>query len=96
QGTGYRVTVEAGVLKLMVGFSHPVEVQPARGIQFQVEENRLIKGSGCNKQLVGQTAADIRKIKKPEPYKGKGISYQGEKIRRKAGKAAKVGAGAAA
>ncbi len=90
-GTGYRASVEGGKLKIMIGFSHPVIVEPPPGIEFKVEENTLITVSGINKQTVGQVAADIRLIRKPEPYKGKGISYKGEKIRRKAGKAAKAG-----
>lgn len=94
QGTGYRVSLEGGNLKLLVGFSHPVIVEPLPGIQFQVEGNNIIKVSGIDKQLVGQVSASIRSIKKPDPYKGKGIRYQGEKVKKKPGKAAKVGAAA--
>lgn len=91
-GTGYRASLEGENLKLLVGFSHPVIVKPDKGIKFQVEGTNVIKVSGADKQLVGQVAASIRTIKKVEPYKGKGIRYQGEKVRRKAGKAAKAGA----
>jgi large subunit ribosomal protein L6 len=94
-GTGYRVSLDGLNLKIIVGFSHPVIVKPKTGIQFQVEGNNVIKILGFDKQLVGQTAAEIRKIRKPEPYKGKGIHYQGEKIKRKAGKVAKAGTTAA-
>ena len=79
-------------LKIMVGFSHPVIVEPIMGINFEVEENRLIKISGPDKDLVGQVADRIRNIKKPDAYKGKGIRYKGEIIKLKPGKAAKVGA----
>jgi len=88
-GTGYRVTKQANKLIISVGYSHPVEYQAPQGIQLDVEGNNIIKVSGIDKQLVGQIAAEIRAIRKPEPYKGKGIRYQGEHIRRKAGKAAK-------
>lgn len=94
QGTGYRVSLEGNNLKLLVGFSHPIIVEPLPGIQFQVEGNNIIKVSGIDKQLVGQVSASIRSIKKPDPYKGKGIRYQGEKVKKKPGKAAKVGAAA--
>jgi large subunit ribosomal protein L6 len=93
-GTGYRASLEGGKLKILVGFSHPVFVEPPENIEFKVENNTLITVSGIDKQLVGQVAASIREIRKPEPYKGKGISYQGEKIKRKPGKAAKAGEGA--
>ena len=95
QGTGYRANLEGENLKLSLGFSHPVIVKPRPGIKFQVEESKIIKVEGINKQQVGQTAAEIRAIREPEPYKGKGIRYQGEKVRRKPGKAAKAGAAAA-
>ncbi len=76
---------------LNVGFSHPVEFPPPEGIKFDVDTRAgLIKVQGIDKQLVGQVASDIRKIRPPEPYKGKGIRYQGEYVRRKAGKAGKV------
>lgn len=90
-GTGYRVKKEGKKLVLSLGFSHPVEVEPVEGIQFEVEGNDTIKVSGIDKQLVGQVAAKIRQIKPPEPYKGKGIRYQDEEVRRKPGKAGKAG-----
>ena len=87
---GYRAEMEGKNLKLFVGYSHPVIVEPEEGISFDVEtRTRQIKVMGSNLEQVGQVAADIRKIRPPEPYKGKGIRYQGEKIRRKAGKAGK-------
>jgi len=92
-GVGYRAEVTGADLTLHVGFSHPVTVAPPSGIQFSVTEGKIIV-SGPDKQLVGQVAAGIREIKKPEPYKGKGIKYQGEHIRKKAGKAAKAIGGA--
>ena len=77
-------------LMLYVGYSHPVEVPPPAGIAFEVDQKtRQIKVSGIDKEAVGQTAADIRKVRPPEPYHGKGIRYAGEKVRRKAGKAGK-------
>jgi len=88
-GVGYRATVEDDVLKLKVGFSHEVEYKAPSGISFEVKKN-IITISGPDKQLVGQVAADIRAVKKPEPYKGKGIKYVGEKIIRKVGKAVKA------
>ena len=94
EGIGYRVSLEGNNLVLNVGFTHPVKFTPPAGIKLSVEKN-VIKISGADKNLVGQAAADIRKLKKPEPYKGKGIHYQGEIIRRKAGKKV-AGAGAAA
>lgn len=90
-GTGYRVKKEGEKLVLSLGFSHPVTVESVEGIQFEVEGNDTIKVSGIDKQLVGQVAAKIRQIKPPEPYKGKGIRYQDEEVRRKPGKAGKVG-----
>lgn len=92
-GTGYRAKMEANKLVIEVGFSHPVTVEPPTGIKFEVKAEKEIKISGIDKQLVGNLTAKIRKIKKPEPYKGKGIRYQGEVIKLKPGKAAKVGAG---
>ncbi len=91
-GTGYRAKLEGNKLVLSLGFSHPVELEAPEGIQFEVEGNDLIKISGIDKYLVGQTAAKIRAFYPPEPYKGKGIRYQNEKIRRKPGKAGKAGA----
>lgn len=90
QGTGYRGQTEGGKLILSLGFSHPVEVIPPEGIEIQVEKN-LIKISGLDKALVGQEAAKIRAIRPPDVYKGKGIRYQGEIIKLKPGKAAKMG-----
>lgn len=91
EGVGYRATMEGDTLVLNVGFSHPVKFKSPTGIKISTEKN-VIKVSGTDKVLVGQTAAKIRAIKKPEPYKGKGIRYSGEVIRRKAIKKA-VGAG---
>ncbi len=85
EGVGFRASMEGENLVLNVGYSHPVKYAPSKGIKISVEKN-VIKVSGMNKQAVGQAAAEIRAIKKPEPYKGKGIRYQGERIRRKAGK----------
>ena len=91
EGIGYRISIEDGALLLRVGFSHPVRFETPQGISFSIEKN-VVTVSGINKETVGQTAAHIRAIKPPEPYKGKGIRYRGEVIRRKAGKKA-VGAG---
>ena len=88
-GVGYRAALKGGKLELQLGFSHPVVVEPVEGVIFECPEPTIINISGINKQLVGQVAADIRAYRKPEPYKGKGIRYQGEHIRRKEGKAAK-------
>jgi large subunit ribosomal protein L6 len=94
EGVGYRPELEGKDLIVHVGFSHPVRVPPPDGIEFEVDARaRTIVVHGIDKELVGQVAADIRKIRPPEPYKGKGIRYQGEYVRRKAGKAGKVGAG---
>jgi len=96
-GVGYRAAKVGNNLVILVGYSHPVEVQPPDGITLSVDgvdaatKATKISVSGIDKQLVGQVAANIRSIRKPEPYKGKGIRYAGEKIRRKAGKAGKVG-----
>lgn len=92
-GVGYRAAVEDNSLKLKVGFSHEVVYPATAGITFEVKKN-IVTISGIDKQLVGQVAADIRAIKKPEPYKGKGIKYVGEKIIRKVGKAVKGSTGA--
>jgi large subunit ribosomal protein L6 len=89
-GVGYRASVQGKELVLNLGFSHPVHYKIPEGIEIKVEKN-LISITGIDKQKVGQVAAEIRSLKKPEPYKGKGIRYQGEKIRRKAGKAAAKG-----
>ncbi|KMY24134.1 50S ribosomal protein L6 [Actinobaculum suis] len=88
-GTGYRVAAKGQGLEFALGFSHPVVVNPPEGITFTVEGNNKVTVSGIDKQLVGETAAQIRKLRAPEPYKGKGIKYAGEVIRRKAGKAGK-------
>jgi len=90
-GVGYRAVMEGKDLVLSVGYSHPVKIVPPEGVSFEVDMKiRQIKIMGHNKQAVGQVAADIRKVRPPEPYKGKGIKYLGEHIRRKAGKAGKV------
>jgi large subunit ribosomal protein L6 len=91
QGVGYRVQKQGSNLQLNVGYSHPVEVSAPAGITLDVEGNNRILVSGIDKEQVGQVAANIRKIRPPEPYKGKGIRYQGEVVRRKAGKAGKGG-----
>lgn len=88
-GTGYRVAAKGSSLELSLGFSHSVTVDPPQGITFAVEGNDKITVSGIDKQAVGEIAANIRKIRKPEPYKGKGVRYAGEQVRRKAGKAGK-------
>ena len=96
-GVGYRAAKIGENLVVQVGYSHPVEVQPPQGISFTVDgvdpatKATKISENGIDKQLVGEVAATIRRIRKPEPYKGKGIRYAGEAIRRKAGKAGKVG-----
>ena len=88
-GTGYRVALKGSSLEFALGFSHPVVVDAPQGITFAVESPTKFSVSGIDKQLVGETAANIRKIRKPEPYKGKGVRYAGEQVRRKAGKAGK-------
>lgn len=89
-GVGYRPELSGKNLMLYVGYSHPVEFPPPAGISFEVDQKaRQIKVMGFDKEVVGQTAADIRKVRPPEPYHGKGIHYAGERIRRKAGKAGK-------
>lgn len=88
-GTGYRVVAKGDDLEFQLGFSHPVLVTAPDGITFQVESPVKFKVQGIDKQKVGEVAANIRKIRKPEPYKGKGVRYEGEVIRRKAGKAGK-------
>jgi large subunit ribosomal protein L6 len=91
-GVGYRATAQGDrALELAVGYSHTVKVQAPEGITFEVPSNTRIDVVGIDKETVGQVAADIRAIRKPEPYKGKGIRYQGEVVRRKAGKAASAG-----
>ena len=89
-GVGYRATAKgADALDLALGFSHPVEVKAPEGVTFEVPTPNRITVRGTDKELVGQVAADIRKLRKPEPYKGKGVRYLGEKIIRKAGKSGK-------
>ena len=88
-GVGYRAAVKGDKLEMNLGFSHPVIVEKPEGINFECPDQAKIVVSGIDKQQVGQVAADIRKWRKPEPYKGKGILYQGEHIRRKEGKTAK-------
>ncbi len=90
RGVGYRATKQGNKVVLSVGFSHPVEFTPAAGIELEVPAPTRITVRGIDKELVGETAAQIRRIKPPEPYGGKGIMYEGEQIRRKAGKAGKV------
>ena len=88
-GTGYRVAAKGSDLEFTLGFSHPVVVSAPQGITFAVESPTAFSVSGIDKQLVGETAANIRKIRKPEPYKGKGVRYADEVVKRKAGKAGK-------
>ncbi len=88
-GVGYRATLKGSDLELALGFSHPVVISPEPGITFEVPAPNKITVRGIDKQRVGQVAADIRKWRKPEPYKGKGVRYEGEYVRRKLGKAAK-------
>jgi len=90
EGVGYRAEMSGNDLSLFVGYSHPVKMPPPAGISFEVDlKTRQIKVNGYDREVVGQTAAEIRRVRPPEPYHGKGIRYQGEKIRRKAGKAGK-------
>lgn len=88
QGVGYRAALKGSDLELSVGFSHPVTIKPREGITFEVPAPTQIVVKGTDKQQVGQTAAEIRKVRPPEPYKGKGIRYEGEHVRRKVGKRA--------
>ena len=88
EGVGYRANLQGKRLELQVGFSHPVHIEAPDGITFEVPEPTRIIVSGIDKQLVGQVAADVRRVRPPEPYKGKGIRYVDEHVRRKAGKAA--------
>ena len=90
QGVGYRAQMQGATLVLAVGYSKPVEVPPPPGIEFEVEGTTRVIVRGINKEDVGQAAADVRKVRPPEPYKGKGIRYEGEYVRRKAGKAGKA------
>ncbi len=86
QGVGYRATLEGSKMVIQVGYSHPIKVDPPKGIEFEVEKQKIIKIKGIDKKLVGETAARIRVLRKPEPYKGKGIRYIDEVVRRKVGK----------
>ena len=90
-GVGYRATLNGRKLTLNLGYSHPIEIDPPEGIIFEVETPTRLAVVGIDKELVGQIAAKVRSTRKPEPYKGKGVRYAGEQIRRKAGKAGKVG-----
>jgi large subunit ribosomal protein L6 len=86
QGVGYRATDQGGALNFQLGYSHPILFEPPQGIKLSVDRN-IVTVSGIDKQAVGQVAAQIRALRKPEPYKGKGIRYVGERVRKKAGKA---------
>ena len=88
-GTGYRVTAKGNDLEFALGYSHSITVQPPAGISFTVDGNTKVTVNGIDKQAVGEVAANIRKLRKPEPYKGKGVRYAGEVVRRKAGKSGK-------
>jgi large subunit ribosomal protein L6 len=88
-GTGYRVAAKGSDLEFALGYSHSITVNPPAGISFTVEGNNRVTVNGIDKQLVGEVAANIRKLRKPEPYKGKGVRYAGEIVRRKAGKSGK-------
>jgi large subunit ribosomal protein L6 len=88
-GTGYRVAQKGNALEFALGYSHPITVEPPAGISFTVDGNTKLTVHGIDKQAVGEVAANIRKLRKPEPYKGKGVRYAGEVVRRKAGKAGK-------
>ena len=88
-GTGYRVAANGSSLEFALGYSHSITVDPPAGISFEVEGNNKLTVKGIDKQAVGEVAANIRKLRKPEPYKGKGVRYAGEVVRRKAGKSGK-------
>lgn len=88
-GTGYRVVAKGAALELALGYSHPITVTPPEGISFAVETPTRFVVSGIDKQKVGEVAANLRKLRKPDPYKGKGVRYSGEQIKRKVGKAGK-------
>jgi large subunit ribosomal protein L6 len=88
-GTGYRVAAKGNGVEFALGYSHPITVEPPAGISFTVEGNNRLTVSGIDKQAVGEVAANIRKLRKPEPYKGKGVRYAGEVVRRKSGKSGK-------
>ena len=88
---GYRAALVGSKLQLSLGYSHPVEIEPPSGISFELENPTRLAVVGIDKELVGQVAAQVRASRKPEPYKGKGVRYAGEVVRRKAGKAGKIG-----
>ena len=90
-GVGYRAALNGRKLQLNLGYSHPIEIDPPEGITFEVENPTRLAVVGIDKELVGQIAAKVRSTRKPEPYKGKGVRYAGEQVRRKAGKAGKIG-----
>jgi len=90
QGVGYKAEPKGQEIQLLVGFSHPVRYKAPQGIKIAIENNTTVKVEGVDKELVGQVAAEIRAVRPPEPYKGKGIRYQGEQVRRKAGKTAQA------
>ena len=90
QGVGYRAALDGKALVLTVGYSHPVRMNPPEGVSYALETPTRIAVQGIDKQVVGEEAARIRRVRPPEPYKGKGIRYQGERVRRKAGKAGKA------
>jgi len=89
QGVGYRVTAKGKNLEFSLGYSHPIVVEPPEGITFKVEKPTQLVVEGIDKQKVGEVAANIRKLRRPDPYKGKGVRYEGEYVRRKVGKAGK-------
>ncbi len=91
-GVGYRAALNGKKLTLNLGYSHPVEIDPPEGITFELDTPTRLAVIGIDKELVGQVAAQVRSTRKPEPYKGKGVRYAGEQVRRKAGKAGKIGA----
>jgi large subunit ribosomal protein L6 len=91
-GVGYRAALSGRKLTLNLGYSHPIEIEPPEGISFELENPTRLAVIGIDKELVGQVAAKVRSTRKPEPYKGKGVRYAGEQVRRKAGKAGKIGA----
>jgi len=86
QGVGYKAEAKPYGVNLIVGFSHPVKYEAPKGIKISVENNTVVKIEGADKEIVGQVAAELRAVRPPEPYKGKGVRYQGEQVRRKAGK----------
>ena len=90
-GVGYRAALVGRKLQLNLGYSHPIEIEPPAGVSFELENPTRLTVVGIDKELVGQIAARVRSTRKPEPYKGKGVRYAGERIRRKAGKASKIG-----